>query len=111
MKSLANKNIRILTAEEVSETAVERFHKQYEGEDNKWRFADGKTLGSVKKELAASEHTPANITRILNDGWSHPQCYSCGKRVNKVVEIGEHWGDKIIALCPKCLQSAVKLIK
>ena len=111
MKSLANRDMRVVTAEEVCETAAERFREQYEGESGRWKFADGKTLASVKKALSSCKHTPENICRILNDSWSHPQCYACGKRVERVVEIKENWGDEVLALCAKCLTTAAKLIK
>ena len=111
MKSMANHNIRVVTAEEVCETAAERFREQYLHDDNEWKFSDGKTLGQVKKELSSCDHTPENIKRILNDSWSHPQCYGCGNRVDKVVEIKENWGEEVIALCKNCLTAATRVMK
>ena len=103
--------IRVVTAEEVSSTAAERWREQYSNWEDADTFADGTTKKSTNDALNKSKHTPANIKRILNDTWSHPQCYACAKRVNKVVEIQENWGDEVIALCPECLDAASKLIE
>lgn len=102
--------MRITTATEVSANAAERWRSQYKDWADDDAFFDGTTKGSVNALLNSNPHTPEKIEEILNDGWSHPQCDSCGDRVDRVVEVRRIYEDGPFSLCADCACKAAALI-
>lgn len=104
-----SRSIRPVTAVEVSATAAIRWREQYQhwGDDD--TFADGETKKSVNDKLRSCAHTPENISRILNDTWSHPKCICCESRVAVAIEFNS-WMDETVTLCGECIGVAKTIL-
>jgi bacterioferritin-associated ferredoxin len=106
--------MRLLTAVEHSANAARRWREQYRDWNADDTFADGTTKGSVDDALNRTAHTPEAIRRIINEGWSHPQCGSCQRRVDVVVCMVDPWagdGRSQFDLCGDCLNHAAAIAK
>lgn len=103
-------SMRIVSAVEVSAGAAERWRSQYRDWSRDDKFADGSTKGEHDDALNAHQHTPENISTILNDGWAYPQCSFCGEYRHVVVEMRAEWGDDSDRICLHCLDKASSIL-
>lgn len=106
--------IRILTEEEISAHAVDKWRSAYQHWSDEDRFAKS-VGGHSKKEvndlLNASDQTPDEIARILNEGWARPQCGVCNAYVATAVHFQDEWSeDRSLVMCGGCLAKAQRML-
>lgn len=106
--------LRILTEEEISAKAVERWREQYANWSDTDRFsasAGGQTKAEVNALLNASDQTPDEIASILNPGWARPHCGVCSTYVSEAVIFQDEWSDdRSLVLCADCLGKGVRML-
>jgi hypothetical protein len=103
--------LRIMTAEEVSAGAAERWRAQYQHWEGDRRFADGKTKRETDDALNVTEQTPDGLKNILNAGWTHPRCDVCGEPAAVVAHSIGGFDDEPPACCLTCAEKIVALLR
>ena len=101
--------MKILTVQELANTAKDRWRIQY-FYDGSWKHgSDKKTVYENLVSLGDSP-TPNQINEVIgNSSWTRLECSECNKEVDTVVVFSSY--DSYFYLCKKCLNKSTRLIK
>ncbi len=102
--------LRILTAEEVSAGAAERWRDQYRHWDGDRRFHDGMTKREADDAINAAEQTPDGLKGVLNPSWTHPSCDVCGEPATVVAHSDDGFGNTR-SCCLTCAEKIAALLR
>ena len=101
--------MKILTVQELANTAKDRWRRQY-FYDGTWKHGSDKK--TVYENLASlgENPTPSQINEVIgNNSWARLKCSVCNKEVDTVVVFSSY--DSSFYLCKKCLNKSTRLIK
>lgn len=101
--------IRLTHRQEVIDSAVERFERQYG--DGRYPVHAAK-IGTLKA-LKRDEGYADEINRIIgNDGWTKIECDECSESVEVLANLGtdREWDGPAASVCEECLSKALNMI-
>lgn len=101
--------ISLTHRQEVIDSAVERFERQYGDVRYLMHSAKVGPLKALKKDETYADE----IDRIIgNDSWTKIECDECGERVETVANLGtdHEWGGPAASVCEECLSKALNML-